>query len=367
MRKNVSRLLLVLVSISIATGAAVATTISVPGNEPTIQAGLDAASAGDTVSVACGTYYEHSIAMKPGVYLTSGTGRSNCVTIDAQQQGRVFYCGATDSPTSIVGFTIAGGYTADGAGIFCSSSSLVVTACAFVENYAQGYGGGLYCQGCSPSLADCTFEWNTGVAGGGGVSCRSSSSPTLTNCMFSGNFSQSGGGMYFHSSSAAVSGCTFARNEAISGAGVYCSASSSPTLTSCTFEGNELHGGYGSGIYSGSLSRPTLEACIIAFGKSGEAIYCDDVQSTPELSCCDVYGNLGGDWEGCTASQSGVDGNLSEDPLFCDSPNGDFTLDAASSCAAGNSPMCGLIGARDVGCDSPVENVPWGVIKALYR
>ena len=32
-----------------------ATTIHVPADQPTIQAGLDAASAGDSVMVACGT------------------------------------------------------------------------------------------------------------------------------------------------------------------------------------------------------------------------------------------------------------------------------------------------------------------------
>lgn len=361
------RLLPVLVCLWGAAGAATATTIHVPGGRPTIQAGLDAASPGDTVCVARGTYYEHSITMSSGVYLTSETGTKDCVTIDARQEGRVLYCSATVSSASIVGFTITGGEVSDGAGMYCSSSSLAIIDCAFVGNYAHGYGGGLYCPVSSPSVVGCTFRGNQGTAGGGGTCCPELASPTLTECQFLGNFSYCGAGLYCGSSSSpTVSSCTFVGNEAISGAGVYCKVNSSPTLVSCTFVGNDAHE-HGSGLYSASSSSPTLTGCIIASGESGGAIFCDGVDSTPQLMCCDVYGNVGGDWEGCTASQAGVDANLSEDPLFCDAPNGDWTLDASSPCSAANNPSCLLIGAWDVGCDSPVRKACWGAIKATYR
>ena len=77
------------------------------GDAPTIQAGVDSAAAGDTILVACGTYYEHDIEVTSGRKLISETGEPDCVTIDAQEQGRVLYTqGTSDSTTLIKGFTI---------------------------------------------------------------------------------------------------------------------------------------------------------------------------------------------------------------------------------------------------------------------
>ena len=72
------------------------------------------------------------------------------------------------------------------------------------------------------------------------------------------------------------------------------------------------------------------------------------------LTCCDIYGNAGGDWVGCIADQYGINGNISEDPLFCDLPGGDLHLNENSPCAAPQQPTCGQIGALGIGCYSLV-------------
>jgi len=73
---------LVLLAVCLAS-LATAAVIHVPGDQPTIQAGIDAAHAGDTVLVAGGTYYEHDIQMKSGVHLLSETGQPESVRVNA--------------------------------------------------------------------------------------------------------------------------------------------------------------------------------------------------------------------------------------------------------------------------------------------
>ena len=113
-----------------------AVTIHVPAEQLTIQAGINSASAGDTVLVACDTYYEHDIIMKSGVCLTSETGAADCVTIDAEQQGRLIYCLDVDDETSIVGFTLTNGVVSTGAAL------------------ADSVGGGIYCENSFPAHCD---------------------------------------------------------------------------------------------------------------------------------------------------------------------------------------------------------------------
>ena len=130
-----------------------------------------------------------------------------------------------------------------------------------------------------------------------------------------------------------------------------------PALTYCTFSQNSASVG-GGGIYCSNNGLVTLDNSIIAFSTQGEAVGCD-ISSSATLTCCDVYGNAGGDWVGCIEDQSGVNLNFSEDPLFCDLSNDDYHLLDESPCAPPEKPECGLVGALDVGCDqAPPVTMP---------
>lgn len=391
------RLILVLAFFSAVAGVATATTIHIPDDYSTIQGGISAASWGDTVMVSCGTYYEHDIMMKSGIVLRSENGQADCVIIDAQHAygGCVLQCSSIGDQTRVEGLTLTGGNGGNGGAVRCFNSSPTFSDIVFEGNNAS-WGGGMYCEvssspllehcifrgnyaatgagmncvgGSSPTLVDVTFEWNWGYMAGG-MYCRDSS-PVLTNVMFSNNraewmFDYPGGGMFCTNSSPVLTFVTFEGNSAEHGAALYCTNGSSPTLLNVTIVSNSSVVDHT--VYCND-SSPVLENTIIAFNGAGQAVYCTG-NSSPQLDCCDVYGNAGGDWLGCIAAQYGVNGNISEDPLFCGNLNLDepLALQGDSPCSPGANVECGLVGAWGVGCEvTPVRDASWGSIKALYR
>ena len=117
----------------------------------------------------------------------------------------------------------------------------------------------------------------------------------------------------------------------------------SARVSQCTFFGNAGDVGviWGHGPVS-------FENTIIAFN-SGPAIGSGLGFS---FTCCDLYGNSGGNWDGFIADQYGIAGNISEPPLFCDPGSLDLRLHDYSACVggpAGEPEGCGLIGAWPVG------------------
>lgn len=281
------------------------------------------------------------------------------------------------SPT-LIGCTFSGNAVSGGegdnlgGGVFLEQSNPEFTECEFLENTTNGSGGGIYCySGSSPVLTKCTLSGNTANVFGGGLVCWALSSPVLNDCMIWENIANLfGGGIYCDGgSSPALIECTISGNDATQcGGGLYCGGNTLAALTKCTLTMNSA--GVGGGIYCDSNAAPTLANVIVAFSENGEAIHCDD-DGTPTLTCCDVYGNAGGDWVDCISGQFGVDGNISEDPLFCNPENVDFTIRSDSPCAPFSPPNeeCDLIGAWPVTCypPTPTHQATWGQIKAEYR
>ena len=105
----------------------------------------------------------------------------------------------------------------------------------------------------------------------------------------------------------------------------------------------------GGGILCGADSRPIIENSIIAYNVS-EGIHGWSTSSC-SLSCSDVYGNSDGNYGGNIADQTGVNGNISECPLFCDFSEGHFYISETSPCAPAHNSCGVLMGAWDTGCD----------------
>jgi hypothetical protein len=176
----------------------------------------------------------------------------------------------------------------------------------------------------------------------------------LVNCTFSRNMALGdGGGIDMTGDSPRLEGCTFYGNTATDEGGGCCIDYSSPNILNCTLIGNSAERIGGGLLCYGGLSHPNLENTVIAFSTEGAAIHCSG-SCDVTLSCCDLYGNAGGDWVGGIASQYGLRGNISEDPLLCCYLHREeqSRVEEDSPCAPYSqpNPECGLIGAWPAGC-----------------
>jgi len=293
------RLVLVAVVVGFAcqfTGAAFGDIIQVPTQYPTIQAGIDAASSGDTVEVAPGTYYEN-ITMKSDVVIQgAGAGDDPSIhsIIDGGGTGTVVTAITVDSAAKLDGFKITHGGGGQGGGMYNDESSPTVSNCIFSGN-SSGDGGGMKNFRSSPTVTNCTFSGNSATSDGGGM-YNDESSPTVTNCTFSGNSAsdlsgegEEGGGMYNDESSPTVTNCTFSGNSADSAGGGMYNYDSSPTVSNCTFSGNSSQDG--GGMYNYSFTSPTVTNCAFSGNLAyyGGGMYNDD--SSPTVSNCTFSGN----------------------------------------------------------------------------
>jgi predicted outer membrane repeat protein len=245
--------------------------------------------------------------------------------------------------------------------------------CVFRENIAHTGGAGLL-QG-TVTVEDCDFIANE-ARFGGGLELSAGPQNIVTRSRFTGNSAtDEGGGVRIAVGEPLIQECVFANNQSPLG-GALQLYDATATLVHCTITGNS------SGIMVGRdgswlPSFLFVSNSIISGSTIGAAVRCS-APSTANLTCCDVFGNPGGDWDGCIAGQSGVNGNFSRDPCFCDAPGGDFTLGAASPCAPENSPAgCEQVGALPVGCtilcpgttaiEPALVPATWGQIKAMHR
>lgn len=315
----------------------------------TVQAGLDAASAGDEVWVAAGTYVQR-ITLKNGVALYGGfTGSetlreerdftTNKTILDGNQGGSVVTSpqGATIA-TRIDGFVIRNGKATNGGGInstqasttianniitdntggsgsavYSSSEPCLISRNIISRNYAgsiSGTNGAIY------SAYNSTVIENNIITGNivtppysvmnacvGGISCYGSSG-TITNNIISDN---KGVGISCSSNSTTtISNNIITGNSGRQGGGISC-YNSTLDLTNNTITGNHAYEG-GGGIYFYNTFSPSVSNNIVAFNFPG--IY--STGSTPVLRNNCVYGNGSYDYLGLSAGT----GDISADPLL---------------------------------------------------
>ncbi|MBM3242726.1 hypothetical protein FJZ31_41225 [Candidatus Poribacteria bacterium] len=173
--------------------------IHVPGDQPTIQAGIDAAKDGDTVLVADGTWTgpgNKDLDFKgKAITVTSENGAENCI-IDCEGDGRGFYFHSGETNKSVVsGFTITNGSPNDGngGGIYCYESSPTIINNIVEENSVSRGGGGICCIFSDATIQNNEISRNSSSNTGGGIACVDGSSPTIQNNKINGNSAEWGG------------------------------------------------------------------------------------------------------------------------------------------------------------------------------
>jgi hypothetical protein len=212
-------------------------------------------------------------------------------------------------------------------------------------SYPYNYGGGVFNDSSSPTVTNCTFSGNSATTLGGGM-YNNHSSPTVINCVFTGNSAPSYAGMFNYYSDATVTNCTFIGNSANYSGGAMGNSLSSPVVTNCAFSGNLAVNRDGGAVKNISSSSPILTNCTFSGNSArdgGNALACDsrNMPSTVQLTNCILWDGgsevYNGDNSTITISYSDIEGgyggtgNIDENPLFVD-PSDNLRLLADSNC-----------------------------------
>lgn len=281
-----------------------------------LQTALAAARSGDEIWVAAGTYKPTidivrtiSFVMKEGVTLRGGfrgtetdLAQRNWETNPTILSGDIGTTDTLDNSYHVVrgassavldGFTITGGNTTSsgGSGMNNSGCSPTVANCLFTGN-AGIFGGGMYNNnGSTVTLVNCVFSGNTGGTAGGGI-CSYRSSLTLTSCTFSGNTADWGGGMYNYTTSITAADCAFTSNTAaVRGGGMF-NYLNAVNLTNCVFYGNTAtdHGG---GLINQDSLSPVVTNCTfvgnVAVDRAGGM---QNSSCSPTFANCIIWNNV---------------------------------------------------------------------------
>ena len=355
---------------------ALAATINVPADQPTIQAAINIASNGDTVLVAPGTYYENINFMGKAITVTSSGGPS-VTTINGNAAGSVVTFNSNEGTNSLLsGFTITNGIGSNNAngggisislasptikgnvitmnsagggeagGIYASDSSALIQNNVISKNQAAGrYSGGVLMEGSgSVQLIGNQISSNVGNEGGG-VGVNPGVTPTIENNTISGNTAPTiingpvpaGGGIFIYGYALVVQNL-ITGNSANYGGGVYIEGFSTnyttPVLVNNTIANNNWGAVYVYENPSGYGQSQLINNLIVA-SPGQPALICDGGDGglqdgvPPSVQSSDAFSSSGNGFVGNCAGMEGTNGNISADPLFLD-PAANFHVQSGS-------------------------------------
>lgn len=381
-----SSLLAVCLSVTVFASSAFAGVIRVPANQPTIQAGINAANKGDTVLVAPGTYGENIDFKGKAITVTSSKG-AKVTIIDGGNVATVVVFASGETRTSVLsGFTIQNGITnvsslVDGGGIFIANSSPTITNNIIQNNEACDGGGGVAVEfssalvkgniirnngACPNSAPDGAgiYILGTGsaqiignviqnnvstnsstqvIAFGGGIMLNGGGSVLIENNLISGNSSYNAGGgiAMFNdvSSGTIVVQNLIMNNNSMSGSGVYWSSPPAVFADNTVTDGSASSDSTWSVDDFGSLVTVANNIIVASKGASN-GLLCGftDIVNPATFYNNDLYAPHGSAYAGLCTNQTGMRGNISANPGFVGTSNlrlkgGSPAIDAGNNSA----------------------------------
>lgn len=355
-------------------GAAGAATIEVPAQQATIQGAIDAATNGDTVLVAPGTYYEN-LNFKGKAITVSSSGGAAVTKVHGGLVSPVvqFITGETISSV-ISGFTLTRGLARNvnnsntddtGGGIAIVNSSPTITNNVITDNFGgHAFGGGIGFDNTSAVITNNTIsnniavggaiggsvgspvvrgnvlEDNKGAIGGGGFGCLACTAPTVVGNTIRRNRIFQGGGISLQATTGGlIANNVIASNAGeLNGGGILLAGTTGVVVANNTIVANRSPNGGGLFLLQ---SPATVVNNIVALNTStrhGGGIGCRD-SAGASITFNDFYSNTGDVSYNCTLGG----GTVTADPKFVNAANGDYHLQATSPLIdAGTNGVAGL-------------------------
>ena len=219
------------------------------------QSEIDAASDGDTILVAPGTYegninFNGKNVVVASEYLTTGdTSYISTTIIDAKQNGSVVrFENNETNQAALIGFTITGGYAVKGAGIYINGSEPTLknlyvlsneTYICNADNYfADAEGGGIYINGSTPIIEEVMVQNNISESNGGGLYFANTDANLTLVTIGNNTASNWGGGLFTTTTNSKIKHCHFGFNSADRGGAIYAQTFSDLEITNSTIGDN---------------------------------------------------------------------------------------------------------------------------------
>jgi parallel beta-helix repeat protein len=321
-----------------------------PADFNSIQAAIGDSNDGDVIIVFPGKYYENINFNGKNITARSVDPNDpevvNNTIIDGSQPVNpdngsvVTFANGEDRNSILQGFTITGGtgtwYNSANhwaGGIFCNGGSPVISHNIIAANNGGHRGGGVYTRNSNPLLLKNKIMNNS--ASRGGAIYMQSSTEFYDNTVCHNNASR-GGGLYIRAGGVTVANnLIYANNATFAEAGGIKVHSCSPIITGNTIVGNSCVKDGAANLSINFSDNVPITNNIITNGLNGPGVYL--YSSSVIFKYNNVWSNEGGNYEGIP-DQTGLNGNISENPLFVNSDSNDFHLQATSPCIDAGDP-----------------------------